>query len=34
MKNTELFLYVVFTTPAFESCLRLLLDTLKYITYI
>lgn len=34
MKNTELFLYVVFTTPAFESCLGLLLDTLKYITYI
>lgn len=29
MKNTELFLYVMFTTPAFESCLGLLLDTLK-----
>lgn len=34
MKNTELFLYVVFTTPAFESCPGFLLDTLKYITYI
>lgn len=34
MKNTKLFLYVVFTTPAFECCLGFLLDTLKYITYI